>query len=74
MSDVTVAKNKSILAVYSQLILPIIRFCENIGWRYINNRSDAQRLYISAKKPFSNLFFANGVVTFVVVMKCESKF
>ena len=45
--------------------------CEIIGWRYINNRSDAQRLYISAKKPFSNLFFANGVVTCVVVMKCE---
>ena len=34
----------------------IIEQCENIGWRYINNRSDAQRLYISAKKPFSNLF------------------
>ena len=40
---------------------------------YINNRSDAQRLYISAKKPFSNFFFANGVVTFVVVMKFEWK-
>ena len=29
---------------------------ENIGWRYINNHSDAQRQYILAKKPFSNLF------------------
>ena len=29
---------------------------ENIGWRYINNHSDAQRQYISAKKPFSILF------------------
>ena len=24
--------------------------CENIGWRYINNHSDAQRQYISATK------------------------
>ena len=31
-------------------------FCKNIGWRYINNHSDAQRLYISAKKPFSIFF------------------
>ena len=37
--------------------------CKNIGLRYINNRSDAQRLYISAKKPFSNLFFCKSVMT-----------
>ena len=49
-------------------MVTLIFTCENIGWRYINNRADAQRLYISAKKPFSNLFFANGVVTCVVVV------
>ena len=44
--------------------------CENIGWRYINNRSDATRQYISAKNALFKSFFANGVVTCVVVMKC----
>ena len=48
--------------------------CENIGWRYINNHSDAQRLYISVKKPFSNLFFANGLLSdMCCCLKCEWK-
>ena len=43
--------------------------CENIGWRYINNRSDATSQYIFQQK----MTFSNGVVTCVVVMKCEWK-
>ena len=47
--------------------------CENIGRRHTNNHSDAQRLYISVKQPFSNLFVANGVVTCVVVWNVSGK-
>ena len=59
-------------SVRSGLKIFIFR-CDNIRKKYINNGTDAWRQYISAKNALFKSSFANGVVTCVVVMKCEWK-
>ena len=61
--------NLELESLYSVLI--DTNTCDNIRKKYINNGTDAWRQYISAKIALFKSSFANGVVTCVVVMKCE---